>query len=251
MNCIPGTVAVIPARLESVRLPRKPLLDLCGKPLIQRVYENAVSLGIFESVSVATDSDEIFDVCSRFGCPVLRTRSSHRSGTSRVSEAVARISGDWIVNIQGDEPFLAREPVHALVEELRNRPGVSIATLVYPSADRTLAADPNTVKAVADRRGNALYFSRHPIPFFRGKDAAGSWLLHAGIYAFRRGFLENFDRLETCELERAEKLEQLRFLSNGWKILLVRSGRPSRGIDTPSDLESARRRIREDSHASP
>jgi 3-deoxy-manno-octulosonate cytidylyltransferase (CMP-KDO synthetase) len=232
-------IAVIPARLESTRLPGKLLLDFSGKPLLQRVVENAQSFHLFDAIYVATDSQKIKAVCDSFGAEVLLTRADHDSGTSRIAEAVRHLEGEIIVNIQGDEPFLKKQQVKKLVEHLEDNPGFSIATLIYPSDDPVSSGDPNIVKVVKDHENRALYFSRYPVPYNRDAKQNIFWLHHLGIYAFRRSFLQQYPKLKPCAMEKNEKLEQLRFLANGYSILTVETHEKTIGIDTREDYEAA------------
>ncbi|MBN2144217.1 MAG: 3-deoxy-manno-octulosonate cytidylyltransferase [Candidatus Aureabacteria bacterium] len=231
--------AVIPARLESTRLPGKLLLDLGGKSLIQRVFENARDFHLFDEIVIATDSQKIKETCEHFGARVLLTRCDHDSGTSRIAEIVGKLNGEIIVNIQGDEPFLKKQQVSQLIEDLEMSPSCEIATLVYPSKDSKASRDPHIVKTVRDHLNRALYFSRYPIPFNRDPKQNISWLHHLGIYAFRRSFLQKYSDLLPCPLEQNEKLEQLRFLANGYDILLVETHEKTIGIDTQQDYRTA------------
>ncbi len=234
-------IAIIPARLESTRLPKKLLLDLCGKPLIQRVVENTLQMQLFDAVYVATDSEIIANVCSSFGCPVIETRKDHLSGTSRLAEAITKIKhGKIIVNVQGDEPFVQKKQLQALIEHLEQSRNAEIATLVYPSDDFEESKNPNIVKAVSDHQNRALYFSRYPIPYRLDPTQKIKFLHHLGVYAYKRSFLKKYPSLKSCTLESTEKLEQLRFLTNAYKILLVETDQKTIGIDTLEDLEKAR-----------
>lgn len=231
--------AIIPARLESQRLPRKLLKPLLNKPLIQWVYENTKNFGVFDSIHVATDSKEIEKVCLDFGCKVIITGKDHESGTSRLSEAIKSIEADIIVNIQGDEPFIKTHQINSLITNLISSENSSIATLVVPSKDYEGSCNPNIVKAVKDTDNNALYFSRLAIPYNRENPDNGQWFHHMGVYAYKRSFLENYPNLKESYLEKVEKLEQLKFLANGYKILLVETNEKTIGIDTEEDFKQA------------
>ena len=248
----PGSMAawlvVVPARLASQRLPRKPLADLGGKPLIVRTCENLAPLARAGArVIVATDAVEVEEVCARAGISCASTRADHLSGTDRCWEVASRHPHELIMNVQGDEPFAPVDDLVRLAAAFAARPDADIGTLVFPTKDQTVAADPNAVKAVGTAAGWALYFSRAALPYDR--DAAdrrhlpSSFLQHMGVYAFRRTRLAAFVALPPSPLEQAEKLEQLRALENGWRILLHEARAYSRGIDTPEDLEAARARI--------
>lgn len=244
------TFAIIPARLESTRLPGKLLRDLCGKPLLQRVFENATSMGIFDRIYVATDSNEIEKRCTEFSCPVIKTSPDHSSGTSRIAEACQSLpEADLIINIQGDEPFIRKEQLSSLINGLANQDECQIGTLVYPSHNFEESLDPNIVKAVKDHQNHALYFSRYSIPYVRDGKKEGVWLHHLGVYGFKRRFLEAYPHLKDCELERREKLEQLKFLTNGYKILLVETLEKTVGIDTLEDFEKAQEIISKSKHS--
>ena len=234
------TVAIIPARLESTRLPRKLLKPLRGKPLLQRVYENTCRFDLFQAVYIATDSDEVLHAAASFGAKAIKTSPIHTSGTSRLAEAFKAIpEAEIFVNIQGDEPFLKKDQIERLISDFKNSPRAQIATLYFSSMDQTESFDPNIVKVVKNHQQEALYFSRYPIPYIRDKNPVGPWLHHIGVYAYRRSFLEIYPDLKECELEKKEKLEQLRFLTNGYKILLTESFEKTIGIDTQEDLLKA------------
>jgi 3-deoxy-manno-octulosonate cytidylyltransferase (CMP-KDO synthetase) len=235
------TIAIIPARLESTRLPKKLLLDLCGKPLIQRVVENTLQMRLFDAVYVATDSKIIADVCASFACPVIET-GPHSSGTARLAEAITKIKpGKIIVNVQGDEPFLQKKQLQTLIQNLEKNKTAHIATLVTPSSNFEESQNPNIVKAVRDHHNKALYFSRHAIPYPRDPAQKPEYLHHVGVYAYRYSFLKKYPSLKPCSLESIEQLEQLRFLTNGYSILLVETQQKTIGIDTLEDLENARK----------
>lgn len=240
-----STVAVIPARWASSRFPGKPLAELGGQPMIAHVVRRAAAARSVSHVIVATDDERIAEAGRAAGAEVVMTGEC-ASGTDRVAAAVAG-RGEWdvVVNLQGDEPLLAAGNVDALVDGLRERPGMPMATLCRP-LDPQRAADPNAVKVVRRRDGRALYFSRAGIPFPRDATAAAAlWRLHLGIYAFRREALERFVGLGPSPLERAEGLEQLRALENGIDILVLDAPHDAFGVDTPEDLERARARMSE------
>ncbi len=241
-------LVVVPARLASERLPRKPLADLGGKPLIVRTCENLAPLSRAGArIVVATDSKEVEDVCGGAGIACERTRADHPSGTDRCWEVASRAPEPLIMNVQGDEPFAATADLLRLAQAFAAKPEADIGTLVFSATDQALAADPNAVKAVRTADGWALYFTRAPIPYDRDAKSRGHlpqrFWLHMGIYTFRRPRLEAFVALPPSPLERTEKLEQLRALESGWRILLQEARAYSRGIDTPDDLEAARARF--------
>lgn len=241
-------LVVIPARLGSERLPRKPLADLAGKPLIVRVAENLAALkAAGASLLVATDADEVMAACRSQGIPAAMTAAHHVSGTDRCAEAAAKHSHPFILNVQGDEPFVSVEALNSLMEAMVQRQDADMGTLVVPSTDLSIAADPNVVKAVRAHTGFALYFSRAPLPYDRTKHAGGNlprhFYQHLGVYAFRRERLKDFVALGPSPLELTEKLEQLRALEAGWRLWLEPTPHGARGIDTPEDLEAARARL--------
>ncbi len=228
------TVAVIPARFESTRFPGKPLADLDGRPMIEHVYRRAAASAV-DAVVVATDDRRIAIAVERFGGVVRMTRASHRTGTDRIAEVAEDLPCDIVVNLQGDEPLMDPEDIDAAVDLLRHDPAAVMATLRRAITDPAELTDPNVVKVVTDLEGNALYFSRVPIPFGR------PIYKHVGLYAYRRAFLLEFARLSPTPLERAETLEQLRALEHGFRIRTVDTKHDSIGVDTPEDLDRVRR----------
>lgn len=238
---------LIPARYASTRFPGKPLAEIGGKAMIRHVVEKAAQVA--ENVFVATDDERIGDCVTRFGGKVVMTSPDHRSGTDRCYEAyckVAKESGkdfDVVVNIQGDEPFIQPGQVKDLVDCFEN-PEIQIATLAKKFENNDDIFDPNKVKVVVSALGTALYFSRSPIPYCRGKEKE-EWLRttdfykHVGMYAYRPQVLKAITSLEPGVLEKAESLEQLRWLENGYKIAVKPTTHESIGIDTPEDLEKA------------
>ena len=238
--------AIIPARYSSTRLPAKPLQKLGRKSIIERVYE-AVS-AVVEDVVVATDDIRIAEEVERFGGRTIMTYTEHRSGTDRCAEALAKMSGDYdiVVNVQGDEPFIRREHIEALLGCFEN-PATQIATLANPLTEEDgieALFNPNNVKVVTDRKGRALYFSRSAIPYQRDVTESEwlkshTYLKHLGIYAFRPEVLRAITALDTTPLERIEKLEQLRWLEHGYHISIAETPFATIGIDTPEDLARA------------
>jgi 3-deoxy-manno-octulosonate cytidylyltransferase (CMP-KDO synthetase) len=235
-------VAVIPARFASTRLPGKPLLSDTGRPLIQHVVEAARRAGRLERIIVATDDPRIAEAVTRFGGEVMMTRADHPTGTDRVAEVAARLeTARIIVNLQGDEPEITGQALDHVVALLENDSDAVMATLATPIHDASVYRDPACVKAVFDRHGRALYFSRSPIPHHRDglPDLATTGqplgYLHLGLYAYRRDFLLKIGSLPSSSLEGAEKLEQLRVLEAGYPIAIGVVDEPSIGIDTPED----------------
>jgi 3-deoxy-manno-octulosonate cytidylyltransferase (CMP-KDO synthetase) len=238
-------VIVIPARLRSTRLPEKPLLRETGKYLIQHTVERARQVAGVTAVLVATDDERIAAAVRSFGGDAVMTSPSHATGTDRVAEAVRARSEPFVVNVQGDEPEFAPDEVAALLEALREDASLPLGTLAAVAEAPELES-PSAVKVVLDRRGRALYFSRSRIPFHRdvpaGQAPETPVLRHVGIYAFRREALLAFAALPSTPLERAEKLEQLRALENGWPVHVVVGRRAPPGIDTREDYEAFVRR---------
>lgn len=238
--------AIIPARYHSTRLPAKPLQKLGGKSIIEWVY-SAVK-AVIKDVVVATDDVRIADEVERFGGCAIMTSEAHRSGTDRCAEALTKMGGDYdiVVNVQGDEPFIRREHIEALIACFNN-PETEIATLAKPMTSAEDMADihnPNSVKVVTDLRGRALYFSRAAIPFQRDVEQSEwskrhTYLKHIGIYAFRAQTLRAVTSLDTSSLEQTEKLEQLRWLEHGYYISVAKTPYATMGIDTPEDLQRA------------
>jgi 3-deoxy-manno-octulosonate cytidylyltransferase (CMP-KDO synthetase) len=242
--CLMNSIGIIPARYASTRFPGKPLVDIGGKTMIQRVYEQASKANL-QQVVVATDDGRIADVVRAFGGTVVLTGAQHLSGTDRCFEAYTRYDApfDCIINIQGDEPFIQPEQIN-LVISCFDSPATQLATLIKQISDPAELLNPNTPKVITDSRQQAIYFSRQPIPYFRGAEPA-SWLQHhtyykhIGIYGYRADILEQITRLPPSPLELAESLEQLRWLENGFHIMTARTTQENIGIDTPADLEKA------------
>lgn len=239
-------LVVIPARLTSTRLPEKPLQDLEGKALIVRTHDAVLPLATHgATVIVATDSDKIKKTCDKAGISCQMTSTGHESGTDRTWEVAARFPNHGLIlNVQGDEPFIKPEVLLRLVAAFRARPTADIATLVVPRQDFAAFHNANIVKAVRGQDDFALYFTRAPAPYPRDDLKSGSFLHHQGVYLYRRAALERFCQLPPSPLETTEKLEQLRALEAGMRLLLVESHELGIGIDTPEDLEAARARYR-------
>ena len=229
-------IAVIPARLASTRLPRKMLREIAGRPLIGAVYEAVRSSPLLADVIVATDSDEILDVCRRNNWQAQMTASTHKSGTERVHEISCRESADIYINVQGDEPMVRAEQIASLLHVME-RPEAQVGTLMTRAMEIDIP-NPNAVKVVTDLSGRALYFSRATIPFDRGGTRPG-YFKHLGLYAYRKSSLDQFVRLPESPLEKSERLEQLRFLENGIPIYCAETPYDSVGVDTEEDLRRA------------
>jgi 3-deoxy-manno-octulosonate cytidylyltransferase (CMP-KDO synthetase) len=237
-------VAIIPARYESTRLPGKPLADLNGQPMIQRVYERAAQARGIERVLVATDDARIRDAVEQFGGEVAMTRRDHRTGTDRIAEVASALDAEVIVNVQGDLPLLDPAMVGAAVAPLLADGGLPMATISTPIASREEFENPNVVKVVTDRDGYALLFSRSPLPYHRDAGPAGALgHKHIGLYVYRRDFLLSFAQLAPTPLEQAEQLEQLRALEWGFRIKVTPVEAASIEVDTPRDLERARAQL--------
>jgi len=246
------TLAVIPARYGSTRFPGKPLAMIHGKPVIQYVFENAAHSDQVDDVVVATDHEDIFNVVRKFGGNAQMTRTDLPSGSDRVAEVAKRLMYDIIVNVQGDEPLLTPDMISGAVAILKTS-DAHVGTLATRIRDPKDMFDPNIVKTVFDLNYNALYFSRAPIPFYRGKflpsgerfqsfDASSPFKAykHIGIYSYRRNVLLDLTALPPSDLENAEKLEQLRALENGYTIKISITDKDTVGVDTPGDLERVR-----------
>lgn len=241
-------IGLIPARYASTRFPGKPLALLAGKPVIQHVYEQAAK--VLDAVYVATDDERIYNKVMEFGGKAVMTSTEHHSGTDRIEEALEKIGGnfDVVVNIQGDEPFIAQSQIETLCHCFEDE-ATQIATLGKPFECIEAVENPNSPKIVVDNHGYAMYFSRSIIPFVRGVERQ-EWLKkypflkHLGIYAYRTEVLKAITRLPQSSLELAESLEQLRWLQNGFRIKVGTTNVETVGIDTPDDLKRAEDFIR-------
>ncbi len=238
------TVAIIPSRYASTRLPGKPLIDIAGKPMIQRVYEAASRAHLINRVIVATDDRRIFDAVLRFGGEAELTLPHHRSGTERVAEVADHLSCDIVVNLQGDEPLMDPGLIDQVVSAVKDSPDSYMASAKTPIRRIEDRVNPNIVKVVTDRNGFALYFSRSPIPCcFSANEAETMDFRHIGIYVYRKEFLMRLVALEPSPLEQQERLEQLRVLENGYRIKLVTTAYDAPGVDTAEDLEKVRKMV--------
>lgn len=226
---------VIPARFASTRFPGKPLHPLAGKPMIQHVWERARLAEPGATIAIATDDERIASVARAFGATVEMTRPDHPSGTDRIIEVIER-HPDWdgVINVQGDEPLIAPALIARLMHALAADPALDMVTAAVPVEDPTLAADPNVVKVVTGTGGDALYFSRAPIPWDRaGGTGCPRFLWHKGIYGYRREFLLRYRNWAPSPLEKLEQLEQLRALENGARIRVLETDDVAPGVDTP------------------
>ena len=236
-------LAIIPARYASTRFPGKPLALIAGKPMIEWVWEGVKQIDCISNAVVATDDERIAETVRGFGGEVMMTSDSHRSGTDRCGEVLGRWKGetpDVVINIQGDEPNVNAEQIEA-VAQCFDDPAVQIATLRKAILREEDLFSPNVVKVVTDLQGNALLFSRHPLPYVRGKEQS-QWMSeqqyfkHIGIYAFRKEVLETVVQLPQSQLEKSESLEQLRWIENGYRIRVAETPVENIGVDTPEDL---------------
>lgn len=232
--------AFIPARYASTRLNGKPIASICGKPMVQWVYEAARNASLVNEVTVATDDERIFKAVRSFGGSVVMTSSAHVSGTDRIAEAAASVDADIIVNMQGDEPLITPEVIDAAVRPMLLDPNLSLCTVMTIITDEDEYRDPNAVKVVCDSDGYALYFSRSPIPYSKADFEELKVYKHIGLYVFRRDFLMRFSTLAPSVLEKAESLEQLRALENGCRIKVVETSYNPVSVDTAEDLERVR-----------
>jgi len=243
-----SNIVIIPARLASSRLPNKVLLDLGGKSVVQRVYEQALKAQTIDAVYIATDSIEVQKHCLEFSNNVIMTQASHESGTDRIAEAVEKIEADIIINVQGDEPFIEPQLIDDLVEAFEE--GVEMVSAMHLLELVEELKSPNVVKVTVDSNANALYFSRSIIPHHRDDWEALlnhhthiphplKFYRHLGVYGYKREFLVKYAQMKPSYLERLEKLEQLRVLENGYRIKMVETNYQSIGIDTMEDYKKA------------
>ncbi|MGD0037131.1 MAG: 3-deoxy-manno-octulosonate cytidylyltransferase [Bacteroidota bacterium] len=242
MPAKPIVIGVIPSRYASHRLPAKPLIDLCGKPMVQRVYEQAKKAQLLDRVVVATDDVRIEEAVRQFGGDVMLTSQEIASGSDRVAAVALHMTGDIFVNIQSDEPLIAPEMIDQGVQLLLNDTSVSVGTLVKQISSQEELFNPNVVKVVLSYGEYAIYFSRSTVPYVRGEADEKRWLerytfyKHIGLYIFRRKFLVQYAQLPVSNLEKVEKLEQLRILEAGYKIKAGITKYDSIPIDTPGDV---------------
>jgi 3-deoxy-manno-octulosonate cytidylyltransferase (CMP-KDO synthetase) len=232
-------LGVIPARFGSTRFPGKVLAPLSSKTVLQHVFERACQSRYLTSTIIATDDERVYEAAKSFSAPVRMTRADHLSGTDRVAEVASGEEAAVVVNIQGDEPLIDPAAIDAAILPLFHDSDVVMATLKKKIEDLREIADPNVVKVVTNHAGDAIYFSRCAIPYAR--EQGGVWFKHIGLYVYRRDFLLGYSQLPVGPLERAERLEQLRALENGYSIRVVETDYESLGVDTPEDLERVSR----------
>ena len=233
------TAIIIPARWASSRLPGKPLLELAGKPLVQHVWERCKKIREAEEVIIATDDMRIAEAAFAFGADVALTSAKHPSGTDRITEVAKKLPDfDIILNVQGDEPFIEPVLIRRLISVLKKEKSLAMSTAACPLAEGDLE-NPNCVKVVTGLTGDALYFSRSPIPCDRDGDAKPARFRHLGIYGYRRKFLWDFVKWKQTPLEKSEKLEQLRALEHGAKIRVIPTKTVGPGVDTAEDAKRA------------
>jgi len=234
---------MIPARYQASRFPAKLMQDLGGEPVIVRTYQAAVNTGLFDEVYVVTDSPEISEVITGIGGKVIMSKKTHESGSDRIAEAVEGMDVDVVINVQGDEPFIDAESLEKIIKVFKNdtKKEIDLGSLMTPITDWDEISNPNTVKVVVDNQDFALYFSRSPIPYPRDKEVEATYYKHKGVYVFRKRALMDFQKLPMLPLEAKEKIEAIRFLEYGKKIKMVETHVTGIEIDTPEDLERARK----------
>jgi len=234
-------IALIPARYAATRFPAKLMQVLGSKTVIMHTYDNTVATGLFDDVIVATDSDIIFNEIIQHGGKAVMSKKQHESGSDRIAEAVVDMNVDIVVNVQGDEPFVKREPLQKLLRVFEGEEGkkVQVASLMQVLKEQQFIEDPNYVKVAVDKNCNAIFFSRSVIPYPRNKEIATTYYEHIGVYAFRKQALINFTNWPMTPLESAEKIECLRYLENGIPLKMVIVDYMGVEIDTPEDLERA------------
>lgn len=242
-----GVTVVIPARYASTRFPGKPLAELCGKPMIQWVYERSNLCELVDRVIVATDDERIVRAVESFGGEVVMTRADHSTGTDRLAEVAATLDDDLIVNVQGDEPLIDPAMIQSAIAPLLEDSSIPMGTLKTPLTSMEEFLNPNVVKVVTDQHGFALYFSRSPIPYPRDFNdrLEQCWpelatAKHVGLYVYRRDFLLRYPQLAATPLENQECLEQLRALEHGYRIRVAETDLIGQGVDSPEDLERVR-----------
>lgn len=234
---------MIPARYSATRFPAKLMQDLAGKTVILRTYEATVATNLFDDVYVVTDSTIIYDEIVNNGGKAIMSKKEHQSGSDRIAEAVEHLDVDIVVNVQGDEPFTERESLEKVLNAFKNdhQKEIDLASLMVEIHDWEEISNPNTVKVIVDQNNFALYFSRSPIPYPRDKDAGARYFKHKGIYAFRKQALLDFYKLPMQFIEATEKIECIRYLEYGKRIKMIETHVEGVEIDTPEDLERAKR----------
>jgi 3-deoxy-manno-octulosonate cytidylyltransferase (CMP-KDO synthetase) len=243
-------VAIIPARYRSTRLPGKPLAMIGGRPMIEHVYRRAQAARLVDAVIIATDDERIAAAADAFGATAVMTSRAHATGTDRLAEVGRVLTGDIVVNVQGDEPLIAPGAIDAAIEPLAANADDVVSTLRRRIDDPSDLQNSSVVKVVVDLHGYALYFTRAAVPFVRPGEAGPAAWRHLGLYAYRRDFLLAFAELPPTPLERAEGLEQLRALEHGYRIRTVETTADAIGVDTPEDLERVRREMMETTYGS-
>ncbi|MCC8359052.1 3-deoxy-manno-octulosonate cytidylyltransferase [Salinimicrobium sediminilitoris] len=238
-------IAMIPARYAATRFPGKLMQDLHGKTVILRTYEAALNTNLFDEVYVVTDSDVIFEEIIKNGGKAIMSKKEHECGSDRIAEAVEDMDVDIVVNVQGDEPMIDTASLGLLLDVFRGKDAdlIDLASLKVPLVDKKDIENPNNVKVITNKEDFALYFSRSPIPYPREENSGVTWFKHIGIYAFRKQALLDFYRLPMLKLEATEKIECIRYLEYGKNIKMVETKVKGVGIDTPEDLEEARKLI--------
>lgn len=231
-------IAMIPARYDATRFKGKLMAELKGKPVIRHTYEATITTQLFDEVIVVTDNDIIYKEITAAGGKAFMSKREHESGTDRIAEAAEDMDVDIIINVQGDTPFVKKEPLEKLLSQFDD-PAVQVASLMQPLEDEKLIADPNYVKVAVDKKMNALFFSRSIIPYPRNKEVVITYYEHIGVYAFRKQALLNFTQWPVSPLEDAEKIECLRYLENGIPLRMVITDYMGVEIDTPEDLKKA------------
>lgn len=231
-------IALIPARYSATRFPGKLMQPLGSKTVIRHTYDAAVATRLFDQVIVTTDSDIIYNEIISHDGKAMMSKKQHESGTDRIAEAAASLNADVIVNVQGDEPFVKKEPLEKLLQQF-NDPTVQVASLMQVLKEPSQIEDPNYVKVAVDKKMNSLFFSRSVIPYPREKNTSIAYYEHIGVYAFRKKALLDFSNWQMTPLEAAEKIECLRFLENGVSLRMVLTGYMGIEIDTPEDLIKA------------
>ena len=236
-------ISMIPARYAASRFPGKLMQDLGGKTVISRTYQAVVNTNLFDDVYVVTDSDIIFKEIESIGGKVIMSIEEHECGSDRIAEAVENMDVDIVVNVQGDEPFSDRQSLHDVIEVFKHDPNkeIDLASLMTEITDKDEINNPNTVKVIVDNQNLALYFSRAPIPYLRATNTNTKYYKHKGVYAFRKQAVIDFKRLPMLSLEAAEKIEAIRYLEYGKKIKMVETNSQGIEIDTPEDLERAKK----------
>jgi 3-deoxy-manno-octulosonate cytidylyltransferase (CMP-KDO synthetase) len=236
-----SVVALIPARYAATRFPGKLMQELGDKTVILHTHDNTIATGLFDEVIVATDSDVIYKEITGNGGKAVMSRKPHESGSDRIAEAVADLEVDIVVNVQGDEPFVQKEPLEKLLQAFKGEEGkdVQVASLMQELKEKSMIEDPNYVKVVVDKNMNALFFSRSPIPYPRNTETNIVYYEHIGVYAFRKQALMNFTNWPVTPLENIEKIECLRYLEHGVRLKMVITEYMGVEIDTPEDLARA------------